>query len=68
MYVSNRNREGITVDPEFETELLSIMHDNTSLIEEKEPEGSFRRILWDQQLQTMKQKSLKDGILQSLYI
>ena len=56
MYVSNRNKEGITVDPEFETELLSIMHTNTSVIKEKEPEGSFRRILWDQQLQTMKEK------------
>ena len=55
---------GITVDSELEGELLSIMNENMPSIE-KEPEDSFRRILWQQQLQNMKKKMLdKEGGIQ----
>ena len=50
-------RDGVNIDPELESELTSIMSDNTPGIKEKEPEDSFRYILWQQQLQAMKQKN-----------
>lgn len=41
---------GETVDGELQEDLLSIMYNNNKNIREAYPEGSFRRLFWDQQL------------------
>ena len=41
--------KGITVDPNLHSDLCSVMNENNPSVLEKFPEGSFRRLFWEQQ-------------------
>ena len=45
-------KDGITVDGPLHDDLLSIMKESTPRIREQFAKGTFRRLFWDQQLQS----------------
>ena len=53
-------RDGIIVDSELNCHLTSIMNDETESVKKAYPDDSFRRILWEQQLQAIRKKNVKN--------
>lgn len=45
---------GITVDTDLHQDLLTIMEEHTPAIHQEFPEGSFKRLFWDQQREALK--------------
>lgn len=48
------SKHGIEVEPSFHQDLFSIMQDSNGKVEAQFPEGSFRRLFWEQQFQSAK--------------
>ena len=51
-------KEGEILDKDLNSDLLDVMHDNSAQIKEAYPEGSFRRLYWEEQ---MKLATVKDA-------
>ena len=52
-------QNGVEVQPSFNEDLLTIMTDNNAQIEEHFPDGSFRRLFWDQQFMAAKARDAR---------
>lgn len=52
--ISNLIQTGEMVDEGFNSDLSTIMEDNTDDVHKAFPEGTFRRIFWDQQMENVK--------------
>ena len=50
---------GVEVENSFSTELHTIMEDNNSEIAKLYPEGTFRRLFWDQQFKVNSKKNAR---------
>ena len=48
-------KNGVNVEPSFHQDLISIMGENQDKIAAQYPEGSFRRLFWEQQIKRSKQ-------------
>ena len=46
--------EGVNVESDFHKDMLSIMESNNEAIAKQFPEGSFRRIFWEEQFNMAK--------------
>ena len=48
-------KNGVNVEPSFHQDIVSIMSENQDKIAAQYPEGSFRRLFWEQQIKRSKQ-------------
>ena len=54
--------DGIILDSQLHSDMEGIMHDLNEEIRENNPDGSFRRLFWDQQIQALKFQDKKRQI------
>lgn len=53
------HKHGMNLDPQLHDDLTSVMNKLTGEIQQKDPEDSFRRLFWEQQLQALKAKDCR---------
>ncbi len=53
--------KGIVVDDDLHQDLSTIVEEQTPLIHEQYPEGSFKRLFWEQQREALKKIQNKCG-------
>lgn len=56
------------VDKVLHQDLKSILEENSDAVRESFPEGTFRRVFWDQQLENSKKSNAKKHLWQPLII
>ena len=52
-------QNGVQIQPSLNEDFLVIMTENNSQVEENFPEGSFRRLFWEQQFQAAKTRDVR---------
>ena len=52
-------QKGVQIQPSLNDDFLAIMTENNSQVEKHFPEGSFRRLFWDQQFQAAKTRDAR---------
>ena len=52
-------QKGVQIQPSLNDDFLAIMTENNSQVEKYFPEGSFRRLFWDQQFQAAKTRDAR---------
>lgn len=52
-------KNGVTLDPSIQSDFSAMMSEMTDRVHKECPEGSFKRIFWDQQVQACKVKNKK---------
>ena len=54
-YIANIiTKDGVILDSKLHNDMEAIMHDVSKEVEENHPDGSFRQLFWDQQIQALK--------------